>query len=110
SLAGGPANKLPVDAPRLVSFGADDVQTPRLLNVPAFFEDFLLFLHLMHGRAPDVDRHVETAGEFAPEAVPGHEFGIAAQQDIGAAPGHVGGNGDGPAPPGLGDNFRLAPV
>ncbi len=35
-------------------------------------------------------------------------FGITAEQDIGSAPGHVGGNGNGTATSGLGDNLRFA--
>ena len=34
-------------------------------------------------------------------------FGIAAQQNVDAAPGHVGGDGDGARPPGLRDDDRL---
>ena len=40
----------------------------------------------------------------------GHELRIAAQQNIGAAAGHVGGDGHHPQPPGLGHNLRLALV
>ena len=40
----------------------------------------------------------------------GQELGIAAQQDVGAAAGHVGGDGDGTEPPRLGDDGRLGLV
>ena len=37
----------------------------------------------------------------------GHEFRIAAQQNVGAASGHVGGNGDRALAAGLGHDFRF---
>ena len=40
----------------------------------------------------------------------GDELGVAAEHDVGAAAGHVGGHGDRAAPPGLGDDRRLALV
>ena len=40
----------------------------------------------------------------------GHEFGIAAEQNVGAAAGHVGGDGDHALASGLRDNFRFALV
>ena len=40
----------------------------------------------------------------------GHEIRVAAQQNIGAAAGHVGGDGHHPQPPGLRHNLRLALV
>ncbi len=40
----------------------------------------------------------------------GHEVGVAAQQDIGSAAGHVGGDGDHAEPSGLGHDFGLALV
>ena len=41
-------------------------------------------------------------------AHPGHEVGVAAEQDVGAAAGHVGGDGHAAAPPALRDDLRLA--
>ena len=41
---------------------------------------------------------------------PGHRFGIAAQDDVGAAAGHVRGDGHGALAAGLGDDFGLALV
>ena len=40
----------------------------------------------------------------------GHEFGVAAEQNVGTAAGHVGGDGDHAEPAGLGDEFSFALV
>ena len=40
----------------------------------------------------------------------GHEFRVAAEQDVGAAAGHVGGDGDHALASGLGDDFAFALV
>ena len=44
---------------------------------------------------------------FLDQVLPGHELGVAAEQDVGAAAGHVGGDGDHAEAAGLGDDLRL---
>ncbi len=46
--------------------------------------------------------------ELGLELGPGDRLGIAPQENIGAATGHVGGDGDGARPARLGDDLRLA--
>src|ERR1035441_1390795 len=51
----------------------------------------------------------EALGDLFLEAlVLGHELGVAAEQDVGTAAGHVGGNGDGVLTAGLGDDAGFA--
>ena len=55
-------------------------------------------------------RDVQSRGIFRLKLGPGHGLGIAAEDDVGAAAGHVRGDGHGPFAAGLGDDFRLALV
>ena len=80
ALASGAAPKLIVDAAGVVMLGADDEQ-------PAQLDHSVVFL------LPVVSGCVG-----------------AAQHDVGAAPGHVGGHGDSAQPSGLGDDAGLALV
>ena len=54
--------------------------------------------------------HVQPGGVFLLELGPGHGLGVAAEDDVGAAAGHVRGDGHRPFAPGLGDDLRLALV
>ncbi len=45
------------------------------------------------------------ACDLADEILAGHELGVAAEQDVGAAAGHVGGDGDHAETAGLGDDL-----
>ena len=49
--------------------------------------------------------HVQAGGVFVLEAGPGQRFGVAAEDDVGAAAGHVGRNGDGADAASLGDDL-----
>ena len=55
-------------------------------------------------------RHVEPRGVFVLQLGPGHRLGIAAEDDVGAAAGHVRGDRDGAFAAGLGDDLGLALV
>ena len=55
-------------------------------------------------------RHVEPRGVLLLQLGPGHRLGIAAEDDVRAAAGHVGGDGHGALAAGLGDDFGLALV
>ena len=107
ALTSGSANELAVDAAGFVALRADDVQAPGPNHCLAFLLDLLADFDLFNGAPPDVERHFEPAGIMILELGPGEEFGIAAQEDVGAAAGHVRGDGDGAAAAGLGDDLRL---
>ena len=55
-------------------------------------------------------RDFQPRGVFFLELGPGHGLGIAAEDDVGAAAGHVRGDGHGAQPAGLGDDLGLALV
>ena len=59
---------------------------------------------------PFLLRHFQPGGIFLLELGPGHGLGIAAEDDVGAAAGHVRGDGHGAQPAGLGDDLGLALV
>ena len=97
--------QLVVDPPGLVPFRADDAQ-------PTLLEDLGLFLlaHLLDGQPGEP--FVFGAGldalhfHFGPEQA----LDTAAEHDVGAAAGHVRGDGNRTLAPGLGDDVRLALV
>ena len=101
ALAAGAAAQLVVDAPALVALGAEHEQ-------PAGLERLLL---QALRPAPDLGRarillaraRVLDVLEFLPDA----HVGIAAELDVGAAAGHVGGDGDRARHAGLRDDVGL---
>src|SRR5690606_27154545 len=97
ALAAGAAAELVVDAPRLVALGTDDLE-------PARGQD-LLALGLALGLEL-VEEALVLAGlaltALGRHHVPGHLLGVAAEDDVGAAAGHVGRDGDGAPAAGLG--------
>ena len=103
ALAARPAAQLVVDAPRLVALGADDVQAARVD-------------HLLVQRAPfRADRRDARALFVLVDARVGLDhvdllLGVAAEHDVGAPAGHVGGDRDHLRPPGLHDDLRLVGV
>ena len=102
ALAAGAAAQLVVDAPAVVALGADDVEA-------AGGHDALVVLgagglRLCERRGVDLRRCLERVDALAVEGLGGHAGGVAAEQDVRAAAGHVGGDGDRPAAPGLGDD------
>src|SRR6185437_8229567 len=99
------AAQLVVDTARLVPLGAQHVEPTGFddlfgLRSGLGLDDRQLFvprgLVLVGGR----DR-VQAPG---PQPQVGEEVDVAAQHDVGTAAGHVGGDGDGAAPAGLGDD------
>ena len=126
--------ELVVDAPRLVPLGAQDEEPAgldhlfvihlRRLCVPlegrrplrlADLEFLALVVETQKSRRRHgVDGPLVGADNPRPvllhQFLPGHELRVAAQQNIGSAAGHVGGNGHHPQPPGLGHNLSLALV
>ncbi len=96
--------------------GADDVQAADLGHLAAL--GLHLVLVLADGPVPDVLGHLEP-GRVEDLAVlvlqafqvgPGHEVGVAAEDDVGASASHVRGDRHGPLPAGLGDDLGLALV
>src|SRR5439155_16468196 len=104
-LAAGPAAKLVIDAAGLVAFRADDVHAAHLGNLTAFFLHLLLRLDFPNRFLPLLVWHVEPRRILVLEARPGKRLGIAAENEVGAAAGHVGRDGDGADAAGLGDDF-----
>ncbi|NDE98669.1 MAG: DUF1549 domain-containing protein, partial [Verrucomicrobia bacterium] len=96
ALAAGAAAELVVDAPALVTFRADHVEAAGLdrdlLQARHLGADRLL-LGLALGLVLD-----------ALELLANPHIGIAAELDVGASAGHVGGDGDGAGAPRLGDD------
>ncbi len=89
---------------------------PMMCRPPSCF-DFLPFglhllalLDLVDQRVPFLLRHVEPRGVLVLQQGPGHRLGIAAEDDVGAAAGHVRGDRHGALAAGLGDDLGLALV
>jgi len=108
ALTAGAAAELIVDAPRLVPFGADDVQPAHLGDLAAFFFHLLFGLDVLDCLLPQVVGYVKAGGILVLEPGPGECFRVAAEDDVGAAAGHVGGDGHGADAAGLGDDLGLA--
>ena len=124
ALAAGAAAQLVVDAPGLVPLRAEDVEPAggahalglgvrhgpvrgqALGEEGAGSEDLLIVRVGVAGGL--VDGLVAVAGFF--EVVFGQELGVAAEHDVRAAAGHVGGDGDGPQLARLGHDLRFALV
>ena len=109
ALAPGPAPQLIVDAAALVALRAEHVQPSELQHL----------LALGVGRGPVLGGEFgQTLGPFgrgfvealAPQVAPGQALGVATQEDVDAAPGHVGGHGHRSEPSRLGHDLGLAMV
>ena len=109
ALPPGPTAQLVVDAARLVPLGAEHVEAAKLdhlvvlgVGLHTIFRERLL-------------PHIPVVGMVRGDALPpqvlaSQELGIAAQQDVGAATGHVGRNGDGTLATRLSDDPSFALV
>ena len=105
ALAPGAAAQLVVDPARVVALGADDVEAAGVDHA-----DVVLLgdgLRLRQGRVVGRGVHLGRVQAALVEQLRGEAGGVAAQQDVGAAAGHVGGDGDGAGAPGLGDDARF---
>src|SRR5579871_3304489 len=103
ALTSGTPAQLVVDAPRLVPLGAQDMQAAGLQHLLALGQ--ALRAVLFDGGAELLVVGVARAGFGR-----GHELGIAAEHDVGAAARHVGRDGHRAEAPGLGDDLGLALV
>ena len=109
ALAARPAPELVVDPAALVALRAQHVEAAQLdhplpLGVGG---GGVLGGELVQAGRPLLVGGVESLG---PQVAPGQALGVAAQQDVDAPAGHVGGHGDGAEPPGLGHYLGLAVV
>src|SRR5688572_13667812 len=103
ALPAGAAAQLVVDATRLVSLGADDVQAAGLDHLVVQLLPFAA--QLVDARLLFLDRDL-----FARLDQITLFFDVAAEHDVGAAAGHVGGDGDHAGTAGLRHDLRLARV
>ena len=110
ALATATAAKLQVDAAGFVPLGADDVQAAEVFDFLPLGLHVLALLDLGDELVPFVLRHIEPRGVFVLQQGPGHRLGIAAEDDVGTAAGHVRGDRDGALAAGLGDDLGLALV
>ena len=108
ALAAGTPAQLVVDATRLVALGAQHVEAADVDDVLGLFGGLRLDLRqfLVPGRLVLVGRLDRVQAPLAQPRVQ-QEVDVAAEHDVGAAAGHVGGDGDRPAPAGLGDDAGL---
>ena len=110
ALATATAAKLQVDAAGFVAFGADDVQAAHRGDDAALGLHLLALFDFADEGVPFFLGHFEPGGVFVLELGPGHRLGIAAEDDVGTAAGHVRGDGHGAEAAGLGDDLGLALV
>src|SRR3990172_4947129 len=97
--------QLVVDPARLVPLRPDDVQSPERHHALVLGVRHLLGFRPRGLPGPGGSRGgVEP---LLPQDLLGEEVRVAPQQDVGAAAGHVGGDGDGPFAPGLRHDLRL---
>src|SRR5581483_7601527 len=132
ALASCAAAKLIVDTPRLVAFGAEDEQAARLDHAimillraigvpfvglrPLGFRDLKLLALVVEAQKSGRGHGIDSAFGSADGArlaalyqlLAGHELGIAAEQNVGAAAGHVGGDRHHAQPASLRYDLRLA--
>ena len=98
ALATAAAAELEVDAPGLVTLRADDLQATHRANELAFGPHVLAGGDLGDEGFPFLAWHVEPRGVFVLQFCPDERVGIATEDDVGAAAGHVGGDRDGAEP------------
>ena len=124
-LTAGTAAQLVVDAPRFVPLGADDAEAAHRDDLFLFLVrlrlvivvEFLIPLAHLSGLVVDVlDIHARRQIDDFPlralfaQPLLGEIFGVAAQEDVRAAPRHVGGDGHRPESARLRDDLRFALV
>ena len=129
ALTAGAATELVVDAARLVALGAEDVQAAGFNDgvvlglgggfvggdggVPVLLRDFELLRLVVeadeaggrYGRDGAFGGGDCAGGFTLDEVLLGHEFRVAAEEDVGTTTGHVGGDGDHAEAAGLGYDF-----
>ena len=112
ALTAGTTAQLVVDAAGLVALGAEHVEPAggdAPSRPPSSTSAFTACEHVVPRGLVLVGR-VDGAEPALVHLLHGEELGVAAEHDVGAAAGHVRGDGDGAVPAGLGDDRRLAGV
>ena len=108
ALTAGAAAQLVVDAARLVPLGAEHVQAAGVDDLLGLGRGLRLDLRQRLGPGRLVLlRGLDRVEAALAQPLVGEELGVAAEHDVGAAAGHVGGDGDRAAPAGLGDDRGL---
>ena len=110
ALATAAAAELKIDAAGLVPFGAHDLQAAHVADDRALFLHFVVGRDFGDERVPLLLRHVEPRRVGVLELRPGERVGVAAENDVGAAARHVGGDRDGAESPRLRDDLGLTLV
>ena len=108
ALPSATAAELQVDAAGFVPLGADDVQSAHAGHHASFGLHLLALLDLADQRVPFVLGHFQSRGILFLQPRPGHGLGVAAENDVGAAAGHVRGNRHRAQPARLGHDLGLA--
>ena len=108
ALAAGAPAQLVVDPARLVPFGADDMQAAELDHLGAL--DLGQPLGLFAGGFFLLGRGLFQLDALLRQQLLDQAIRVAAQQNVGAAAGHIGGDRHRAQPAGLRDNMRLALV
>ena len=100
ALAAAAAPELVVDAAGLVPLGTEHVEAPEVTHQVALGGALLLALGEQLGEPghPFFAGRLEALG---PHRLQGQALGVAAEEDVDATAGHVGGHGDRVQPPGL---------
>ena len=117
ALPAGAAAELVVDAARLVALGADDVEPAEADHLLVLLRGLRLELGDALLEAPRPLGPAREEGRLllalhgqvglGPHLVLRHHLGVAAEDDVGAAAGHVGGDGDAALAAGLRDDLGL---
>src|SRR5205814_1701939 len=89
----GAATELVVDPAGLMALGADNVQPALGGHTAAFLRHLLLRFDLLDRALPLVRGNIQAGLVLVLQPGPGQRFRVAAEDDVGAATGHVGGDG-----------------
>ena len=108
SFPAGAPSQLVVNPPRFMPLRPDDMQAAQRHHLRVFFLHGRLIAH--SGLLPLLRRGAFRSNALLAQVVSGKELHVAAEQNIGAAPGHISGNGHGSLPSGLGHDFRFLGV
>ena len=129
TLTAGATTELVVDPATVVALGAEHVEAAELADLVALglcllleLGEELVVVRERLGACAALNSSVCTCGSansstsvsgvvaLLEHGLTGEPLGVAAEDDVDAATGHVGGHGDGVEPPGLADDLRLAGV
>ena len=110
ALASGTASQLQVDTAGFVAFATDDVQATQRGDFAALNHHAILLGDLLGEGVPFGFGDVQAAAILRLQLLPDHRFGIAAENNVSPATGHVRGNCHGVETAGLSNDFGFALV